>query len=131
MKIEITTFASRKKSVGKVREMSWEELKEKLKHPVVTEESIAEYLEMTNEQRTEIKDVGGFVGGRMKDGKRSKTALENRTVLTIDADDADEYSVSDFTLLNNAVFFCRRKTISACAGSSLCSAPSRPMSTAS
>lgn len=106
MKIEITTFQNRKNPRGSVEELSWEDLKERLKHPVITDESIEEYRAMTNEQRTETKDVGGFVGGRMKGGVRSKNALENRTVLTIDADDANAHTVDEFLLLNDLLFFC-------------------------
>ena len=106
MNLEITVFQNRKSSKGQVVSLSWEELVAKLKTPVFTEETIEEYQSMTNEQRTNIKDVGGFVGGRMKNGVRRKSALENRTVLTIDADDADENSVPAFELLNDAVFCC-------------------------
>ena len=106
MKIEITTFPNRKTSTGRVEDWSWEDLKEKLKHPVVTTESVAEYPLLTNEERTNIKDVGGFVGGRMTSGKRNKIALENRTLLTIDADNATPHTVEDFLLLNDQVFFC-------------------------
>lgn len=106
MRIEITEFQNRKTSKGKVVEYSWEDLLARLRAPVITEETIDEYRAMTNEQRTEIKDVGGFVGGRMKGGIRRKSALENRTLLTIDADDATPHTVSDFLLLNDQVFFC-------------------------
>lgn len=106
MKIELTSFQNRKNPRGSIEELSWEELKDRLRHPVITEESIDEYRAMTNEQRTDVKDVGGFVGGRMKGGKRSKNALENRTVLTIDADEANAHTVADFLLLNDTVFCC-------------------------
>lgn len=106
MRIEITEFANRKTNKGSVVEYTWEQLLDKLKHPIVTSESIDEYRAMTNEQRTEIKDVGGFVGGRMKGGVRRKSALENRTLLTIDADDATPHTVDDFLLLNDQVFCC-------------------------
>lgn len=106
MRIEVTEFQNRKQNKGTVTEYSWETLVDRLKHPKITEETIDEYRAMTNEQRTEIKDVGGFVGGRMKGGVRRKSALENRTLLTIDADDATPHTVSDFLLLNDQVFFC-------------------------
>lgn len=106
MDLEITVFQNRKASKGQVVSLSWEALVDKLRNPVFTEETIDEYQSLTNEQRTEIKDVGGFVGGRMKNGVRRKNALENRTVLTIDADDADENSVPAFEILNDAVFCC-------------------------
>lgn len=104
--LEITEFPNRKKPKGRVVSLTWDELKARLKKPVITEETIDEYRAMTNEQRTEIKDVGGFVGGRMKGGVRRLIALENRTVLTIDADEATEDSVSFFTIMSNAVFCC-------------------------
>ena len=106
MKIELTEFANRKQNKGTVTEYSWETLVDRLKHPKITEETIDEYRTMTNEQRTEIKDVGGFVGGRLKGGVRRKSALENRTLLTIDADNATPHTVADFLLLNDLVFFC-------------------------
>lgn len=106
MRIEVTEFQSRKQNKGTVVEYTWEQLVDKLKHPVVTDESIDEYRAMTNERRTEIKDVGGFVGGRLKGGVRRKNALENRTLLTIDADNATPNTVADFLLLNDLVFFC-------------------------
>lgn len=106
MRIEITEFQNRKQNKGTITEYSWETLVDRLKRPKITEETIDEYRAMTNEQRTEIKDVGGFVGGRMKGGVRRKSALENRTLLTIDADNATPHTVADFLLLNDLVFFC-------------------------
>lgn len=105
MRIELTEFTSRKQNKGVVVEYSWEQLVDKLKHPTITNESVGEYPALTNEERTEIKDVGGFVGGRLKGGLRRKTALENRTLLTIDADNGTEESIRDFELLSDAVYF--------------------------
>lgn len=104
--LEITSFKNRKANRGTVETTTWEDLKDRLRNPVVTSESIEEYMAMTNEQKTETKDVGGFVGGRMRNGLRRKTALENRTLLTIDADEANADTVEQFELLNNAVFCC-------------------------
>ena len=106
MTIEITTFKNRKARCGTVTQLTWEDLVARLKKPVVTEESIAEYREMTNEQRTEIKDVGGFVGGYLEKGIRKKNALKNRTVITIDADNAKPDTVDQFLCFNDTVFFC-------------------------
>ena len=105
MTIEITSYKSRTSTNGKAEQLTWEELKDRLRNPEVTSESIAEYRAMTNEERTNIKDVGGFVGGKMKDS-RSKNALVNRTVLTIDQDEAPVDAVDQFMLLNEVVFCC-------------------------
>lgn len=105
MRIEITEFANRKTNKGSVVEYTWERMVDKLKHPAITEETIDEYYAMTNEERTEIKDVGGFVGGKLKGGIRRKSALENRTLLTIDADNGTIESIRDFEILSDAVYF--------------------------
>lgn len=105
MTIEITEYKSRTDRVGVVRSMTWEDLKDRLRHPTFTLDDITMYLAMTNEERTKIKDVGGFVGGRM-DGTRSKNALANRTVLTIDQDHAETGAVEQFMAGNNVVFCC-------------------------
>ena len=106
MELKITTFKNRKTATGTELSLTWDELKDKLKHPAITDESISEYFAFTNEQRTEIKDVGGFVGGAFKDRRRAKDRLLYRSVLCIDADDASLDAVDDFTLLFDTVFCC-------------------------
>ena len=105
MNLEITEYKSRTDRAGIVRELTWEDLKDRLRRPTFTLDDITMYLAMTSEERTKIKDVGGFVGGRMN-GTRSKNALVNRTVLTIDQDHAEPGAVEQFMAGNNVVFCC-------------------------
>ena len=105
-KFRITVFQNRKKPVGRVREFTWEELVEKLSDPVITDDTMEEYAAMTNEERTNIKDVGGYVGGECRGGRRSQATVMNRCLLTIDADDATPNAVEDFMSGNLAVFLC-------------------------
>ena len=58
MDLTITCFSNRRNAKGSEQRMSWEELKDKLRTPQITDESIAEYQSFSNEQRTDIKDVG-------------------------------------------------------------------------
>ena len=88
MDIVITEFQNRMKPIGKVKHTTWEDLIERLKNPVITKETLDEYRSMTNEDRTEVKDVGGYVAGEFESGRRSKDKLKSRYILTIDADDA-------------------------------------------
>ena len=104
--IKITEFASRKNTKGKVNEITWEGLTQKLSDPHLTDELIAEYEAMTNEQRTAVKDVGGFIGGECKDGIRSKDTVLNRYLLTIDADNALPNAIEEYERKYNYVFFC-------------------------
>lgn len=79
---------------------------ERLETPVRTEETLAEYASFTNEQRTDIKDVGGYVGGAFIGAKRSKDGLQFRSILVIDADNATGHDVEDYELFHDTVFLC-------------------------
>ena len=61
-------------SVGKSRksknwnkiELSWLEFVESLKKPIITDETQEEYFNMEKSKQDDIKDVGGFVGGELR-----------------------------------------------------------------
>ena len=61
-----------------------------------TLETLNEYALMTNEEKTDVKDVGGFVGGKLEGGLRRKSALVYRSILTLDADEANADDVPRF-----------------------------------
>jgi len=103
--IIITEFQNRKKSNGKVVHTTWEDLVERLKNPIITDETLDDYSAMTNEQKTEVKDVGGYIAGECANGKRSKKTIQSRCILTIDADDATDHDVEDFLAMEDYVFF--------------------------
>ena len=105
MDIVITEFTNRKKPNGIVNHTTWEDLVERLKSPVITDETIDEYFSMTNEQRTEVKDVGGYIAGECEGGKRSKDTIKSRYILTVDADEATKSDVEDFSSMEDYVFF--------------------------
>ena len=104
--MKITVFPNRKTPRGTVQDISWDDLIQELESPIRTRETLAEYQAMTNEQRTEVKDVGGFVGGEFVDGKRSKDGLLSRSLLVIDADNATGDDVENYEVLYDAVFLC-------------------------
>ena len=68
------------------RERSWGDLVEKLKNPRVTGETFDQYKQMAKADKDAAKDVGGFVGGPLKGGRRAKGSVAYRTLLTLDAD---------------------------------------------
>lgn len=103
--IVITEFQKRTNPIGVVKHTTWDDLVERLSHPETTDESLDEYFEMTNEKRTEIKDVGGYVAGEFEGGRRNKNLLKGRYVLTIDADDATDHDVADYQAMEDYVFF--------------------------
>ena len=84
--LSVAMGRSRKETNWKNREMLWSELLQKFSQPTRTQETYEEYERMTKAQRDDIKDVGGFVGGTLKGGRRKADAVVWRQLLTLDAD---------------------------------------------
>lgn len=82
----ICTGGNRKTSKWTKQEYSFSELIEKLKVPVVTEETFNEYLSLSKDEQDDIKDVGGYIGGTLKRGSRKKENIVSRTLVALDAD---------------------------------------------
>ena len=59
-------------------------------HERRTSETILQYQNMTREQRGDCKDVGGFVGGELRGGSRTKDNVLSRSLLTLDVDHGDQ-----------------------------------------
>ena len=57
-----------------------------MSRPVRTGETAAEYRQMPRARQADVKDVGGFVGGMLKDGLRKKSHVLLRSLLTLDMD---------------------------------------------
>ena len=68
------------------RAITWEQFCELCSTVRRTPERYADYLAMDRDAQTRIKDVGGFVGGRLLDGKRSKRTVLDRCIITLDYD---------------------------------------------
>ena len=98
MKLTIATANSRKDKLWKNKEITWPEFLEKAKSTIRTSESVAEYKALTKAKQDEIKDVGGFVGGKLKEGKRKTGYVEYRSMLTLDMDYADTSIWEQITL---------------------------------
>lgn len=94
IKLNIATAQSRTSIYWKNSEMLWSSFLDKVSKPVVTKESGTEYKAMKKAERDKIKDVGGFVGGALKDGRRKKENLISRSLITLDLDSVDT-SVDD------------------------------------
>jgi len=66
--------------------MAWSDFLTKLSQTVRTKESLVEYNKMSKSEQADIKDVGGFVGGYLKEGRRQAGQVMNRSMLTLDLD---------------------------------------------
>ena len=77
--------------------VSFRQFATKATNHIRTPETAKEYAEMSGRDRSAIKDVGGFVAGTFRDGKRSLDNLETRTMITLDLDNG-RYSPDELIL---------------------------------
>ncbi len=84
--IALATGKSKKEIHWKNKNISWSVLVKKLSHTTRTPETVADYKKMAKVDKDRVKDVGGFVGGTLKNGRRLKANVANRTLLTLDLD---------------------------------------------
>lgn len=85
--VTIAVGESRRSTQWKNKEVLWSQLVERLSIPTKTPETVDEYKGFAKSKRDEIKDVGGFVGGSLKGGRRKAEAIMQRRLLTLDLDD--------------------------------------------
>ncbi|KRL13047.1 DNA primase family protein [Schleiferilactobacillus perolens] len=97
--LHIAMAPSRKTKKWSNKVMLWSDLLDRLSHPTITPETMAEWAKMSREQQEEIKDVGGFVGGWLKQGRRKVGSVQNRSLLTLDVDFPDHNLWDDAELL--------------------------------
>ncbi len=88
MKLYISTGNSRMEKRWNGGEMELEEFRERISHTIRTAETVEQYGKMTKAKQDAIKDVGGFVMGKLKGGRRKKDCVEFRSALTLDMDHA-------------------------------------------
>ncbi|CUL88520.1 Virulence-associated protein E [Listeria monocytogenes] len=77
---------SRMDKKWKNTDISWEDFSSRVKTTQRTTETVEEYRKMRKGGQDSIKDVGGFVGGHLKDGRRKKGNVLSRSMLTLDMD---------------------------------------------
>lgn len=68
------------------QEMSYEEFAERLSRTTYTAETMEQYRKMPKGQQDDVKDVGGFVLGKLKGGRRKKDCVISRSAVTLDMD---------------------------------------------
>ena len=95
--LDVALGNSRKTKTWKNRTYSWSGLLDRMATPTRTSETVAEYKAMSRDQQSEIKDVGGFVGGYCNEGNRSD--IRHRSILCLDADFATPDLWDDWVML--------------------------------
>ena len=80
----LATAPSAKSQKWRSSRITWEDLVNDLSETIRTDETVEEYAAMSKDEQGRIKDVGAFVGGYIKGGRRLKTTIEYRQLITLD-----------------------------------------------
>jgi hypothetical protein len=96
--LDIAIGLSRMSKAWKNTKMQWSEMVERLTTERQTAETLAQFLSAPKEEQDRIKDVGGYVGGYLRNGRRSPDAVMFRQVVTLDLDFATLDFWFDFTM---------------------------------
>lgn len=68
------------------KEITFDDLKERLKTTIRTTESAEEYAKFSKSQKDDAKDHGGFVAGVLKGGRRKNDTVDLRSMIALDGD---------------------------------------------
>ena len=93
--INISIGGSRRATVWQTQTLNVSELWQKLKTPVRSTETLAEYSALTRAQQAELKDVGGFMAGTLSGLRRKAGNVTGRDIITLDLDSIPNGGTAD------------------------------------
>lgn len=99
MKIAIGNSRMDKK--WKNKEVTWEQFLNRVSKTIRTTETVSEYRKLSKWKQDALKDVGGFVGGYLREGRRKNGYVLGRSMLTLDMDYATPTVWDDISMLSD------------------------------
>lgn len=97
--LKICTGPSRMATEWELHELSWEgfasTLSDRMQQNCGTE-THAGYIALPKAQQADLKDVGGFVGGTLRNGSRKRGCCTGRSLITLDMDNCAPGSTEDW-----------------------------------
>lgn len=99
MKLFVSTGNSRMEKQWNSNEMELEDFIKRVSVTIRTAETVEQYRKLPKAKQDDIKDVGGFVLGKLKGGRRKKECVEFRSGLTLDMDYATEDILEQLEML--------------------------------
>lgn len=99
IKLNIAEGRTARSKVWKNKKTDWAKLVKRLKSYTRTNETFKEYQNANKGERGKIKDVGGYVGGYLRAGRRKPENVVHRQLITLDLDFAHLDIWDDFTMM--------------------------------
>ena len=92
---------SRMEKKWKNNKISWDDFCKRVSSTQTTTETVDEYRKMSKPQQDSIKDVGGFVAGHLKAGRRKNGTVLCRSMLTLDMDHGSADILDELDMFNS------------------------------
>lgn len=70
-------------------EFDWNSFLSRISTPIRTIETYEQFMSFSKSKQDNLKDVGGFIAGESKDGRRQATSIINRCMVVLDADNIE------------------------------------------
>lgn len=97
-KIDIAVGMSARSKTWKNKTLLWSEFVARIQEPHYTNETYKEFIASNKEEQSKIKDVGGYVGGYLRNGRRNPENVVHRQLITLDIDFAHLDFWDDFCM---------------------------------
>ena len=88
--------SSRQAATWPAGQLTLDELWGRLKSPIRTPETTAQYHSMKKGEKDNIKDRGGFLAGTLRGNRRKKSDVVSRSMITLDCDKLDVGFFDDY-----------------------------------
>ena len=95
MKLYVSTGNSRMDKKFNGSEMEYDDFVNRLSKTTRTAETVEQYRKLPKAKQDDIKDVGGFILGKLKGGSRKKDCVLSRGALALDMDHGTESIVDE------------------------------------
>ena len=96
--LPIAIGKTRHEKSWKNKTLPWSQILNKLENPTITAETYRDYMSMPKTKQDQIKDIGGFIGGHLKNGRRKAENVLMRQFIALDADFAPTTLVEDLEI---------------------------------
>lgn len=101
MKLYVSMGNSRMEKKWNGREMEFDDFKSQIANTRYTAETMEQYRKMSRARQDAIKDVGGFVLGRLKGGRRKRDCVISRSAVTLDMDYGTEGIIDEIEMFTD------------------------------
>lgn len=101
MRLYVSTGNSRMEKKWNGTEMELDDFKSRIASTKYTAETMEQYRKMSRAKQDAIKDVGGFVLGKLKGGRRKRDCVISRSAVTLDMDYGTEGIIDEMEMLTD------------------------------